>query len=178
VRDARVRRPGPLASLAAVLVLALLPAGCGGDDTDTSATTGATATVATAPAAAATATVATTPAADATATTSAIKPPRQTERDRISGCLTKEGYRLQGGAPQATDSDAADYQIIFSGRHGGGYIGFYRNASRAARVGRQLRSSAQRTKGAAAERHGAINIVWVDLADAAARASVRACLVT
>ena len=166
---ARARRPGRLPSLAAVLALALLPAGCGGgDDTDTSASTGPTATAATV----------TTPAAGATATTSALTPPKQTERDRISSCLTKEGYRLQGGAPQVTDRDAADYQIIFSGRHGGGYIGFYKNASRAARVGKRLRISAQRTKGAAAERHGAINIVWVDLADEAARASVRACLVT
>jgi hypothetical protein len=168
VTGAAAQATGRLASLAAVLALALLSAGCGGggDETDTSA--------ATAPAA--TATTATSPGT--TATTSAIKPPKQTERDRISGCLTKEGYRLQGGAPQATGSEAPDYQIIFSGRHGGGYIGFYKNTSRAARVARQLRVNAQRTNGAAVERHGAITIVWIDLADQAARASVRACLVT
>jgi hypothetical protein len=106
-------------------------------------------------------------------------PSRPSERDRLSSCLTKEGYRLQGGAPQATaDTEAPDYQIIFSGPRGGGYIGFYKNASRAQRVGAQLRENAQRTRGASVERHGAINIVWVDMPDPVARAGVRSCLVT
>ena len=63
------------------------------------------------------------------------------------------------------------------GPRGGGYIGFYKNASRAARVVKQLQQNATRVTGAAAERHGAVNIVWVDLPDKAARASVRGCLV-
>ncbi len=153
-----------LAALLAVLALAALPAGCGGDDAD-SADTGSTPATSTTPA------TATTPAG-----TTSTAPP--SERDRLSSCLTKEGYRLQGGAPQVTDSEAPDYQIIFTGSRGGGYIGFYRNASRAKRVATQLRKNAKRTSGAAVERHGAINIVWIDLADRGARASVRACLVS
>ncbi len=148
----------------AVLALVALPAGCGGGDGG-SANAGAAAT---------TATATTTPAA--TTATTATTPP--TERDRLSTCLTQAGYRLQGGASQASDSEAPDYQIVFSGPRGGGYIGFYRNTSRARRVAMQLRKNAQRTSGAAVERHGAINIVWVDLPDPAARASVRGCLVT
>ena len=153
-----------LPTLLAALALAALPAGCGGGDDDDAADS------ATSPA---TATTATTP------TTTTVTPPSPpTERDRLSGCLTKEGYRLQGGAPQVTGSEAPDYQIIFTGRRGGGYIGFYRNTSRAKRVATQLRKNAKRTSGAAVERHGAINIVWIDLADRNARANVRACLVS
>jgi hypothetical protein len=169
-----MRAPPPvmrtLPSLAAVLTLAAFAAGCGGgDDTADSGPAPTTATTATA----------TTPAQSTpTTTTGAPAPPEQTERDRISNCLTKAGYRLQGGAPQVTDSEAPDYQIIFSGRQGGGYIGFYKNASRAARVGKRLRTNAQRTSGAAVERHGAINIIWVDLSQPAAREAVRGCLVT
>ena len=108
-------------------------------------------------------------------------PPRRrrlTARDRISSCLTGLGFKLTGGAAQnASDPDAADYQIVMDGPRGGGYIGFYKNASRAARVVKQLKKNATRFTGAAAERHGAVNIVWVDLPDKAARASVRGCLV-
>ncbi len=46
------------------------------------------------------------------------------------------------------------------------------------RVAKRLRQNAQRTSGAAVERHGAINIVWVDLSAESARESVRSCLVT
>ena len=139
-----------------VVVLMLAVAGCGGDDE---------------------------PAADAeTATTTApatgtVTAPR-TGVERVGDCLTQQGFRLQGGAPQATDTEAPEYQIILSGPRGGGYIGFYKNVSRAKRVAAQLRKNAQRTSGAAVERHGAVNIVWVDLADPAARESVRSCLVT
>jgi hypothetical protein len=147
-----------LPRILAVLVLVALPAGCGGDedgsaDSDTSTTTAAPTATATVPQA----------------------PP--SERDRLSSCLTKEGYRLQGGLTQSSDSDAADYQILFSGPRGGGYIGFYENASRARRVATQLRKNAQRTSGASVERHGSINIVFVDMADPAARERVRGCLV-
>ena len=117
---------------------------------------------------------ATTPATTATAPTA----PALTARDRISSCLTGLGYKLTGGAAQsASDPSSADYQIIFDGPHGGGYIGFYKNTSRAARVVKQLKKNATRFTGAAAERHGAVNIVWVDLPDKASRESVRACLV-
>ena len=149
-----------------VLALAALPAGCGGDD-DVAADAGA-----------ATTPTATAPRRPRPTTTARAGPAPPTERDRISACLTQAGYRLQGGAPQTSDTESPDYQIIFSGPRGGGYIGFYRNASRAKRVAMQLRKNAQRTSGAAVERHGAINIVWVDLPDRAARASVRGCLVT
>jgi hypothetical protein len=122
--------------------------------------------------------------ADATTTTPATtatapRTPVLTERDRISSCLTGLGYKLTGGAsPNASDPDSADYQIIMdSARGGGGYIGFYKNASRAQRVIKQLRKNAKSFTGAAVENHGAVNIVWVDLPDKAARASVRGCLV-
>ena len=110
--------------------------------------------------------------ADATTTTTATTPqtPVLTARDRISGCLTALGYKLTGGASQnASDPDGAEYQIVMDGPRGGGYIGFYKNASRAARVVKQLKENATRVTGAAAERHGAVNIVWVDLPDKAAR---------
>jgi len=151
-----------------VVVLAVLPAGCGGDadSTDAGATTTPTVTAPTIR-----------PTVPATTGTTG-QPAPQTERERIRGCLTTEGYRLQGGEPQSEDTESPEYQIIFSGPRGGGYIGFYRNQSRAMRVAKQLRRNAQRTSGAAVERHGAINIVWVDLPDPAARESVRGCLVT
>jgi len=152
-----------------VVGLALLPAGCGGDDDsslDDRATTTPTVTAPTIR-----------PNVPATTDTTG-QPAPQTERERIRACLTVEGYRLQGGEPQVSDTEAPEYQIIFSGPRGGGYIGFYRNQSRAMRVAKQLRRNAQRTSGAAVERHGAINIVWVDLPDLAARERVRGCLVT
>ncbi len=141
----------------AVLVATLLLAGCGGDDdADAPASAGATVT-------------STAPALTGTA-------PQPTRRDRISSCLTGLGYRLTGGATGSTDTDTADYQIVFEGPRGGGYIGFYKSATRAARVVKQLRQTASRVDGAAAERHGAVNIVWVDLPGQPARASVRSCL--
>jgi hypothetical protein len=156
------------------VALAGLVAGCGGDGDsgDTSATTTPTVTP---PAMTATvpATTTTTPA-----TTTTGRPTPQTERERIADCLKGEGYRLQGGAPQTHDDASPEWQIIFSGPRGGGYIGFYKNRSRAMRVAKQLRRNALRTSGAAVERHGAINIVWVDLPGDPARASVRGCLVT
>jgi hypothetical protein len=138
-----------------VLVLVLVLAGCGGGDDGGGDRADATTTTATAP-----------------------PPPALTARDRISSCLTGLGYKLSGGAaPNASDPSSPDYQIIFDGPHGGGYIGFYKNTSRAERVVKQLKKNATRFTGAAAERHGAVNIVWVDLPDKAARESVRACLV-
>ena len=140
------------------LVLVLVLAGCsGGDDggEDGAGTTATTATTATAP-----------------------QSPVASARDRISNCLTGLGYKLTGGAAQnASDPNSADYQIVMDSPRGGGYIGFYKNASRAARVVQQLKKNATRVTGASAERHGAVNIVWVDLPDKAARASVRGCLV-
>jgi hypothetical protein len=148
-----------------VLALAALPTGCGGNDDDpVRAGTATTATV-------------TAPSGQPTTTSTVGQGAAQTERDRIADCLKKEGFRLQGGAPQGTDA-SPEYQIIFSDPRGGGYIGFYRNDSRAKRVATQLRKNAQHTSGAAVERRGAINIVWVDLPDPAARAGVRDCLVT
>ncbi len=149
-----------------VLALVIMPVGCGGDGDDepSAAGSGATSTVP-APAGAATATAPTT-----------TSPAVQTESERVGACLKQEGYRLQGGAPGSTDSESPEYQIIFSGPRGGGYIGFYKNASRARRVAAQLRKNAQRTTGADVERHGAINVVWVDLPDQGARRRVRACL--
>jgi hypothetical protein len=150
-----VRRWAP--ALLGVLVLVLALGGCGGSD---GSDDGASATT-------------TTPV-----TTSTPQAPVLTDRDRISSCLTGLGYKLTGGASQnAADPNSADYQIIFDGRSGGGYVGFYKNVSRAQRVVKQLRKNATRFTGAAAERHGAVNIVWVDLPDKAARQSVRACLV-
>ena len=153
--------------LRAVLVLALvgLPAGCGGDDEPgtaaaTTATTATTANPATAP----------------TTTSTLPAPARQTETERVAACLRKEGYRLQGGVPQVKDTESPEFQIILSGPRGGGYIGFYRNATRARRVAVRLRRNATRTSGASVERHGAINVLWVDLPDPNARANVRACL--
>ena len=142
----------------AVLLGVLVLAGCGGDDdgdTDRADTTTTAVTTAPAP-----------------------RTPALTERDRISTCLTGLGYKLTGGAAQnAGDPDSPDYQIVMDGPRGGGYIGFYKNTSRAERVVKQLKKNATRFTGAAAERHGAVNIVWVDLPDKAARQSVRACLV-
>jgi hypothetical protein len=136
-------------------VLVLVLAGCGGGDDGGGDRADATTTTATAP-----------------------PPPALTARDRISSCLTGLGYKLSGGAaPNASDPSSPDYQIIFDGPDGGGYIGFYKNTSRAERVVKQLKKNATRFTGAAAERHGAVNIVWVDLPDKAARESVRACLV-
>jgi hypothetical protein len=149
--------------------LAVLPAGCGGDDDGAGAGAGATTATVTAPALR--------PSVPST-TGTAGQPAPQTERERIRQCLTAAGYRLQGGAPQSHDSESPAYQILFSGPRGGGYIGFYKNQSRAVRVARRLRRNAQRTSGAAVERHGAINIVWVDLSADAARENVRGCLVT
>jgi hypothetical protein len=149
--------------------LAVLPAGCGGDDDSTATDAGATTPTVTAPTIQPTVPL-------TTGTTG--RPAPQTERARIQQCLTTAGYRLQGGAPGSTDGESPQYQIIFSGPRGGGYIGFYKNQSRALRVARQLRKNAKRTSGAAVERHGAINIVWVDLAAESARESVRSCLVT
>lgn len=149
-------------------LLVALPAGCGGDDDEPTRAATATATT---PAAGA-------PSGQPTTTSTVTQGAPQTERDRVGECLKKEAYRLSGGAPQSSDSESPEYQIIFSGARGGGYIGFYRNESRAKRVAKQLRKNAQRTSGAAVERHGAINIVWVDLPDSAARAAVRGCLVT
>ncbi len=145
---------------AALLVTGLLLGlpGCGGDDGGSGDRADAT-----------TATTATTPA---------VTTPVLTARDRISSCLTGLGYRLTGGASQnASDPDSADYQIVMDGPRGGGYIGFYKNASRAERVLRQLRKNATQFSGAAVEGHGAVNIVWVDLPGKAARTSVRGCLV-
>jgi hypothetical protein len=143
--------------LLGVLVLGF--AGCGGDGDDGGGDRADTTT---------------TPETTATAP----QTPVLTERDQISSCLTGLGYKLTGGAtPSASDPNTADYQIIFDGAHGGGYIGFYKNTSRAQRVVRQLRKHATRFTGAAAERHGAVNIVWIDLPDKASRQSVRACLV-
>ena len=152
--------------LAAIVVLALaaLPAGCGGDEDPTRADTATTPT-------------GTAPSGQPTSTSTVAQAPR-TGRERITECLKKEGYRLQGGPPQGADTDSPEYQIIFSGPRGGGYIGFYKNVSRAKRVATQLRKNAQRTSGAAVERHSAINIVWVDLPDQGARRRVRDCLVT
>ena len=96
----------------------------------------------------------------------------------MSSCLTKEGYRLQGGAPQLDDADTPEYEIVLSVPRGGGFIGFYESVARAKRVASQLRRNAQKTSGAAVERQGEINIVWVDLPDPAPRARVRGCLVT
>lgn len=141
---------------AVVLVATVLLAGCGGDDADRPASSGATAT--------------------STAPAPARTTPQPTRRDRISSCLTGLGYRLTGGATGSSDTDTADYQIVFQGPSGGGYIGFYESATRAARVIKQLRQNASRVDGAAAERHGAVNIVWVDLPGKAARVSVRSCL--
>jgi hypothetical protein len=147
--------------LAPVAVLAL--AGCGGDGDDNA---GATRT-------------ATTPATpSATTTTPVTRQAPQTETERVSGCLRKLGYRLSGGAPQTKDSASPRYQIVLDSRHGGGYIGLYKNVSRATRVAKQLRKNAKRTTGASVERHGSINILWIDLPDPAARESVRGCLVT
>jgi hypothetical protein len=155
-----------LLAIPVLLLLALL-AGCGGGGDDETAST-ATATTATAT----TATTATGPAA----TTTPAAP--RTERERVADCLRKLGYRLTGGAPQAPGPDTPEYQIILDSRRGGGYIGFYKNVSRAQRITKRLRANAQRTTGADVERHGAINVVWVDLADAASRERVRGCLVT
>jgi hypothetical protein len=148
----------PLAALALLVMVAVL-AGCGGSDRP--------------PARARTAST-TTPATTATVARDA---PRS-RVDRVSSCLTQLGYRLTGGAPQSAGNDAPEYQIILDSRHGGGYIGFYKNEARAKRLATRLRANATRTRGAAVERHGTINIVWVDLPGSAARASVRACLVT
>ena len=154
-----------------VLVLVLVPiavvglAGCGGDD-DSAGSRGATTTTTTAP------------TATPTATPTVAQQAPQTETARVGDCLRKLGYRLTGGPPQTKDSEAPDYQIVLASRRGGGYIGFYRNVSRAKRVAKRLRANARRTSGAAAERHGSINIVWVDLSDSAARRAVRGCLVT
>jgi len=141
-------------------VLGLVLAGCGGGEDG--------------PAGAAPATTPRPPATTATA-------PRagpQSETQRVGDCLRKLGFRLTGGAPQTKGADTADFQIVLDSRRGGGYIGFYRNEARARRVAKQLRVNAARTKGAGVERHGAINIVWVDLSAPADRAGVRACLVS
>ena len=155
-----------------VVALAVLPAGCGGDDNATDA--GATTPTVTAPT-----TSPTVPATTGTTGTTRTSAP-QTERERIAACLEAEGYRLQGGkAPSGGDTELPEYQIIFGRpRGGGGYIGFYRNRSRAMRVAKQVRQTVQRMSGAAVERHGSINIVWIDLPDPAARERVRGCLVT
>lgn len=147
---------------APVLLAVLVLAGCGGnDDAGDDGTNAATAT-STAPA----------------PTTTTPRTPVSSARDRISSCLTGLGYRLTGGASQnASDPDSADYQIVMDSPRGGGYIGFYKNAARAARVLRQLRKNATKFAGAAVERHGAVNIVWVDMPDKAARTDARACLV-
>ena len=148
-----MRRWAPAALAGLVVVLA----GCGGSD-DGGGERAAT----------------TTTAVPATTLTT----PALTGRDRISSCLTALGYKLTGGATQsASNPESADYQIVFDGRRGGGYIGLYKNASRAERVVKQLRKNATRIRGTAAERHGAVNIVWVDLPGQAERQSVRACLV-
>jgi hypothetical protein len=142
----------------AVFVFVFALAGCGGDGGGGNDSADATAT---------TATTATTP-----------RTPVLTARDQISSCLTGLGFKLTGGvAPNASDPDSAEYQIVMDSPRGGGYIGFYKNASRAQRVIKQLRKNAKSFKGAAVERHGAVNIVWVDLPDKAARVSVRGCLV-
>ena len=148
-----------------VLVFVLVLSGCGGGADEPATGQGAT-----------TATAATT-AAPATTGTVAQQAP-QTERQRVDACLREEGYRLTGGAPQSRGADAPDYQIIFQGSRGGGYIGFYKNVGRARRVAARLRTNARRAGNAGTERHGTINIVWVDLDDRGARARVRACLVT
>ncbi len=70
-----------------MLVLVALPAGCGGDE-DGSADSGTSTTTA--------------------APTATVPQAPPSERDRLSSCLTKEGYRLQGGLTQSSDSDAAD----------------------------------------------------------------------
>lgn len=158
-----------LTQAAVVLALVLLPAGCGGDDDgSTDAATAPTPTV-TAPSMTSTAPPTTSTLGEAT---------RQTEGQDVGDCLRKLGFRLQGGDVPGGGTELPDYQIIFSGPRGGGYVGFYKNVSRATRVAAQLRKTAQRTSGASVERHGAINIVFIDLAGAAARSDVRGCLVT
>jgi hypothetical protein len=144
----------------AALVLVWMLGGCGGGDNAPAART------------------ATTAPTTAATTTTAAPAARRSRIDRVSGCLTNLGYMLTGGAPQVGDRDAPDYEIILHSPRGGAFIGFYKNESRAKRLATQLRSSAKRTRGAAVERHGTINIVWVDLAGSAARDGVRACLVT
>jgi len=72
----------------------------------------------------------------------------------------------------------ADYQIMFVGPPGNGYIGCYKNASRAERLAKRLRTNLRPTSSASVERKGSVNIAWVALADSAARDSVRGCLVT
>jgi hypothetical protein len=148
-----VRRCALAGSIAALVLAA---AGCGGGDDGASKRAAATQT---------------------TPTTTTTRAPRATERDRVSSCLTGLRYRLSGGATMSTDPSQAEYQIVFEGRSGGGYIGFYKNQARAKRVAVQLRRNASRVNGAGAENHGAINIVWIDMANQTARSSVRACLV-
>ena len=149
----------------ATVLLTLVLAGCGADDEPSGDGRTTTAT-------------ATTPTPTATTPGTVTQAAAPAEGQRIGDCLKLEGYRVQGGAPEVDATNAPEYQIIFSGPRGGGYIGFYKNVSRAKRVATRLRKNAQRTSGAAAERHGAINIVWVDLPGAAARERVRDCLVT
>jgi len=149
----------------AVVALVLVAAGCG-DGEDRPA--GTRTAVATTP---------TTPSAPTTTSTVRQRGP-QSETERVGDCLKKEGYRLQGGPVRIEDAGVPEYEILFSSTRGGGFIGFYENAARAKRVARQLRKNARRFSGAAIERRGAINIVWVDLSQPDARASVRACLVT
>lgn len=155
-------RRSSLAAAAAIAVLML--AGCG-DDGEKGSAGGATATA-----------TATTAAAPTTTTPAPYGGANPTKRDRIANCLTSLGYKLTGGQTGDSDPGTADYQIVFDRSGGGGYLGFYKTVARAERAVKQLRRNATKFKGAGAERRGAINIVWIDLPDQAARTSVRACL--
>ena len=142
-------------------VLVLVLAGCGGGGGGGEDAAGDTTTPTT------------TPATSSTVPQTAAL----TDRERIGNCLTGLGFKLTGGAaPNTSDPDSADYQIVMDGPRGGGYIGFYKNAARAARVVKQLKKNATRFTGASAERHGSVNIVWIDLPGKAERGSVIGCL--
>jgi hypothetical protein len=153
----------PLVAVAVAVALA----GCGARDHATRTGTGTSSVVTAAP-----------PPTTTTTTGTVAQPAPQTETERVSDCLRKLGYRLTGGPPQTGGTEAPEFQIVLDSPHGGGYIGFYKNVSRAKRVAARLRANAKRTHGAAVERHGSIDIIWVDLAGSAARAGVRGCLVT
>jgi len=185
-----MRRP---AATIVALVMTVLAAGCGADEEqDAGPRTGATQTV-TAPGATQTvaipgATQIPAPADTQTSTAGQLPPAAAADLRRggraaqravpaVRDCLSRQGYRVTGGAARSGDADAPDYQILVSGQRGSAFVAFYDTLARARRFERKVRRNASKVKSASVDRHGTITVVWVSLTDRAARARIRDCIV-
>jgi hypothetical protein len=95
--------------------------------------------------------------------------------DAARMCMTRKGLRVSGGPvfPQQSPT-SPDGELIVGNGHGGAFVAFYTDASRAARLEPEVR---QNTRGSAAqvERRGAVTVVWIHRPASGLRDAVLSC---